>query len=273
MFNRPKSLIILPVWGAWDYVAKCVKSVVDNTIPEHYDICIIHNYNPYEDGEGDPTVNSFKIANLLPHDEIEVTVIFNDENKGVAKSWNQGLRHGMEHGGYDSFVLLNSDVIVFDQWLAHMRKLLNSERPPPCIQTFLSEGEGSDYEAYNRHCKQAEEKFVKGKGLNGPCFMLTRQCVESVGYFDEKFLYGFYEDADYLMRLRQLGATPIVAYKAFVHHFHAASRSRMPDFDSYRLSNKRYFETKWSVNMPESYDCKGFPSLSELRQAHGYVVS
>ena len=112
-----------------------------------------------------------------------------------------------------------------------------------------------------------------GSGISGPCFMLTHECISRVGFFDEGFRYGYYEDTDYLTRIRQAGQQPVIAGRSYIHHYHAKSRTRIKDWDEIQLANKRYFERKWAVHLPSSLDAKSFPTIKSLREEHGYLIS
>jgi len=281
---RSKTLIILPIYGAWDYVFECLKSVEQNTLNEHYDIFIQHNRNDLEDGEIEKKtgldiriiVEQFlrKTFNL---DEIDITYSYSTKNLGVAKSWNAGLQYGMNSNAnhYDSFLMLNSDVVVFESWLSWMRLILyNSEPTPYCIQTELTEGNIPDISQIRSIVKSVDpDNALKvGAGINGPCFMITRVGVSEIGIFDEQFEIGFYEDTDILMRIRLHHQEPIISAKSYVHHHHAKSRSSMKNFKNIAATNKRQFESKWSVCLPGSFDSKSFPKLKELQDKFGYSI-
>lgn len=285
----PKTLIICPVWGAWEWVEKALKSVRENTLPDHYDFALIINPNPQEDEELRARLDVatiehayYAMADLLPHDDIEVFFMPQAINKGVAPSWNLGIRHGMrsKEQFYDSYLLLNSDVEVWPMWLANMRHVMRTSRSPKdpsikpfCIQTELTEGGNPDHFEIIVAQRNSRAPLARpAHGINGPCFMLTRECIDAVGLFDERFIIGFYEDSDYLIRMRARRQTPIVSTRAYVHHHHAKSRSSIPHWHALQEMNKNRFERKHAVCLGGAFDAKSFPTIDQLRQQYGYVV-
>jgi len=275
-----KTLIVIPVYGAWDYLVKAFESIAKYTPVELYSIVLIYNPNP-EDSDitriADCPSIEFAIlslcSRLLPVNDIDVHVLPQRENQGVSKSWNIGIREGLAYKNayYDSFLFYNTDVVVFDQWLTSLREVMFASRPKPyCVQPILTEDGEPQPENILSKIKNRKPILELAPGLNGPCFMLSRECVQDIGLFDENYRYGFYEDTDYLMRIREFGQQPVTAMQAYVHHYHAKSRSGMKDWESIQRNNKRYFEKKWSVFLPGSLDCKTFPDIERLRVECGY---
>ena len=62
--------------------------------------------------------------------------------------------------------------------------------------------------------------------LSGFCLLLKKEAIQRVGYLDERFEVGNYEDVDYCLRLRQAGYELVVAEDTYVHHsLHRTFRS------------------------------------------------
>ncbi|MEW6056121.1 MAG: hypothetical protein AB1540_05855, partial [Bdellovibrionota bacterium] len=72
---------------------------------------------------------------------------------------------------------------------------------------------------------------------------------DKVGFFDEKFLIGGYEDTDYCYRLRKEGLAYGVSGAAFIHHFGSQTLGEFKKRgDKHAEHNRNYFISKWGVD-------------------------
>ena len=81
------------------------------------------------------------------------------------------------------------------------------------------------------------------------CVAMRRETLERVGFLDERFGVGMFEDDDYARRVRDAGYRIACARDSYVHHWRRAAFSAMPDDQYQRLfeRNRRAFEDKWGV--------------------------
>lgn len=268
-----KTLITCPIYGKWDYVNLMCQSLFENTEDEMYELYLFVNKRP-DETEGDVIKHLEHINKNIFEDKKDLFINISVNNLGVSKSWNRGIEFyesRKEKFGFDSVCFINDDIIVTDGWLSWMRVMMDIHREAYCIQTQITEGEATIEEINSTASKfkNLRAQGIATPGLNGCLFMLTERCIREIGRFDEQFEIGFYEDADYLMRIREAGGNPIVSLGSYAHHFCGVTRNSMDDFNQYAKKNKERFEIKWDVNLPHSFDTKSFPSLDSLRQKYG----
>jgi GT2 family glycosyltransferase len=81
------------------------------------------------------------------------------------------------------------------------------------------------------------------------CAAARRETLAAVGFLDERFDVGMFEDDDLSLSLRRKGCELFVALDAFVHHVGQASFTRLTDSQYLAIwaSNRRRFEEKWDV--------------------------
>jgi hypothetical protein len=86
------------------------------------------------------------------------------------------------------------------------------------------------------------------------CVMMPRSTFESVGFLDEKFNQGFFEDDDYCRRIEQIGLQIVCADDVFVHHHLSASFNLLSRAERQKLfnENRKIYESKWGRWQPRS---------------------
>lgn len=132
-------------------------------------------------------------------------------NLGVAASWNRML----DMTKNEAVVISNDDVVLGEHTF---RDLVSASAHSP----FVGDG-----------------WFL---------FAQTPECTVRVGYYDENFWPGYYEDSDYQVRLHRAGITRLERAAApYVHHQSATTEQLGEDWISaYREKNRLYFLEKWN---------------------------
>ena len=160
----------------------------------------------------------------IPAELISNTIIYNEpENLGVAASWNKIIKTCYyQESPVDHIIMLNDD-IVFGKDYNDVLKIVN-EYPN---YTFLN------------------------ANYFWAVFMISKDCVDDVGYFDENFFPAYFEDNDYARRMSQQyghieardrkiidSLNPIVKRNSSSIQKNAGLNSR------YSINSKYYFK-KW----------------------------
>jgi GT2 family glycosyltransferase len=125
------------------------------------------------------------------------------KNKGIAPSWNDGLR--MARGEY--LAVINDDIVVPKGWLGDTVK---------CFEEFIDVGVAAPRV---QHLPDPESGMeIKKSWFPGSCFMLSRDTIDKVGYFDEQFVPFNCEDLDYWIRVTNAGLHMARNYDVYVGH-------------------------------------------------------
>jgi len=282
---------VLPVYGCWEYVKKTLRSLSRNTDSEHYSLFIIHNPNSIDDGRledlmktGHPQIAVQRFFEDCYHeffkdDNVDVNISYNEKNRGVSASWNQGLEAAKQFEKavpvFDSFVILNSDVHLANDWLYFLRLAIQSNpKMPILVNPQLTEGDLPDGEISQNtvNCTKRPIWFGKAPGICGPCFFFSRSVLSKIGSFDTSFRYLWFEDLDFLTRLRAHGIQIVQSANSYVHHYGQKSSKDLDHMDDYKWENKRRFEKKWCVAFEGSFHSSFAPDISELRETCGFLA-
>ena len=185
----------------------------------------------------------------------DIRLIKNKSNMGFAGGCNQGMKAAS--GNY--FMLLNNDTIVTRGWLTNMVKLLVSDESIGMVgpltnstvgKQMISVPYGEDMEAM--HCF-AEEIATAADSipwrtlrLVAFCVLIRRSLVEEIGFLDEAFQIGNYEDDDFNIRALLTGKKLYICRNSFIHHFMNISfkKNNLPR-EQIMHRNKLILEKKW----------------------------
>ncbi|WP_340024896.1 glycosyltransferase family 2 protein [Paenibacillus sp. FSL K6-1096] len=241
-----KTSIIILTLNKLPLTIQCLESIKRNT-PEEHEIIIVDN------GSSDETVQ------YLKEHYPELKLIENQENLGFAKGCNQGgeLAEG------EAILFLNNDTVVPPGWLAPMLHALNSDSMAgmsgpvtnyisghQCIPVTYSELK--DMEAFAaEYCESKRGQVQEVRRLIGFCLLVKRSVLEEIGWFDERYGLGNYEDDDLCLRALQHGYKLLIALDSFIHHIGHASMGQESSFDLNTLleQNKKKAFQKWGSDI------------------------
>lgn len=90
--------------------------------------------------------------------------------------------------------------------------------------------------------------------VQGFCFCVKKEAVEKIGYFDEVYGMGTYEESDYNARADFLGFKAVWVKKAYVHHYGHASFKGVKAIQLLRhlLKNDKIWLNKMNSLTPEN---------------------
>lgn len=180
-YKNPRVSIIIAAHNRMDMTRECLDGILTNTT--NYELIFIDN------GCTDGT--SQYVKNRVP----SAMIIRNEENLGVPKARNQGIRAST----CDYLVIMDNDVFVKKGWLDDLFNGLKSEG-----------ADISGLEAWLLGASHSPVKMCATRGeifsyLGGACCLFKRKVFESVGLLDEGFSPAYYEDPDICVRAKQAG--------------------------------------------------------------------
>jgi len=212
-------------------------------------------------------------ATLLGDKINEVRFIRQTKNLGFAGGNNVGISEFLADESISHICLLNSDVIVSDFWLD---RLLRFDKPIIGCVTNKADGEQcipidfelrrGDYpvdapevayaKAFSSVQSFAEKRYrafedgLVNSDFTFFCALIHRDVFDRIGFLDEAFFPGGYEDDDYLIRARAAGFAPAVARDTFIFHWGSASFGQLSEdyFSENAKRNKAYLENKHGLS-------------------------
>lgn len=207
----------------------------------------------------------------------------NNEQKAVAASWNQGIKMAFEDPECEYVAVLNNDLILHARTLEHLMRFMDKTGYLMVTGDNVKDRMGID----SMVRLELPEPFtdfdtwrIEGWRAEGPdfsCFMLNRETIRVIGWFDEHFQGAYCEDQDYHARLSRARAhigkhndqmIPVerVHFKRLstAPYFHYASETIKRN-ESMRLDislkhgrNQAHYILKWGGEHPYVMDGGGF---------------
>lgn len=259
------SIVILTLNNR-DLTERCLNSIVRYTAVPYELICI-------DNGSTDGT------QHLLRHRE-NVRLVENRTNHGFAAACNQGIRASKG----DTILLLNNDTMVSHHWLENLIHALYSSSDigivgpvsnmvTPMQRLPMAYSTTETYHEFAKSFNIANPSLWRDTtALSGFCMLFRRQLIQRIGYLDEAFLRGGYEDIDFGYRTLKTGLRLLIAGDSHVHHEGNASFTHNSiDMAEWGGKNRRIFLRKWNFN-PErliyTLDELFFPGRSATGHPH-----
>jgi len=225
--------VVIPLYNQQAYTKICLESLHANSTGLDKTVVI-------DNGSSDGTAEYLAAC-------ADIQVISNSVNLGCAAAWNQGVK--ATHSEW--VVILNNDVIVSPDWLAGMIDF--AERNEfDIVSPAFREGEYNyEIKVYSREFVQKMASASRMGVAHGVCFMVRRQIFEKVGYFDENFRIGQFEDTDFFRRAKNNGFRLGTTGASFIHHFGSVTQNsirRNREASPYEAENRAYYRRKWSLS-------------------------
>lgn len=225
--------IIMPVWNNRKLVRQCVESIFKHT-DLSYSIIIIDNASErktYEYLEGLRTSHPDKIF-----------LIRNEKNIGYPKAVNQGIKKSSG----DYVCIINTDIIVFKDWLDEMIRVAESSKDIGIVNPSNNFGRKKPW---NRTYQQYADRMTQGKKGQfsetaspvGFCYLIKREVIDKIGLWDESYSPGYFEDTEYAIRAKRAGYKSVFAKGAFVFHFERSSFKKSGFNALFKQSEEKFY--------------------------------
>ncbi len=238
--------VIIPVYNAPEYVEMCMFALVNNTEKEDLGTIFL-----LDDKSNKTTSNLLDNLYKKYKDKVNVKVVHNKNNLGFIKNVNNGFKLSKEK----YVMLLNTDCFVSKNTVGKLMEHMEANEKiglicPICSNAANLTLEMFDGFSYTMMDKLLESKF---KGMNfdactvvGNCLMISRKCIDEVGYLDEIYGMGYGDETDYQFKSMEKGFEAKVAIDTYVFHKAEQSFNTTNKMRSERLEkNRKIFFDRW----------------------------
>ena len=219
-----KVAVLILTWNGQAVLPDCLQSLTPQLSSERT-LLVVDN------GSSDESVSC--VRQVCP----DAALIENGTNLGFSGGVNVGLRSLLRNPAPEVVVLLNQDTIVAPDWLEQLLEPFSDPAvgaagckllyPDGTIQhagayleypRLIAQHIGWHEHDHGQYDETSELEYVTGAAL-----ALRMSAIEQVGFFDEGYNPGYYEDSDFIWRLR--AAHYRILYTGSAHAVHQESSS------------------------------------------------
>ena len=248
--------IIIPIYNAPEWVKLCIYALIKNT-PKKY----INKIYLLDDNSDNYTKNC--LNNLKDKYGNIIKIETNKENLGFVKNVNKGLKLSIKDDNSDCVLLLNTDCLISKNTIPKLMEHINKDNNIGLICPVSSNAANLTLEmfegfSYTKMDELLEEKF---RGLSfdactvvGNCLMITKQCINKVGYLDEIYGMGYGEETDYHFKALKNGFKAKVAIDTYVFHKAEVSFGTSKAKQERLEKNREIFFSRWKEDYKKAYN-------------------
>jgi len=228
--------IIIPVWNQWSLTEACLLSVIQKT-KISFRFILVDNGSEEETRRG--------LEKIARDPALKTILLRNEKNLGYVKAINQGLVISTA-----PFVcLLNNDVVVTPGWLEKMISFAESRPDAGLVNCLQNDNPGrevpEDLGAFARAQIDRPHTWEELDHCSGNCLLIKREVIEKIGYFDEQFGLGHWEDNDYSRRAQQAGYRCLRLRDTYIWHHLASSFEKISRWREGIEKNRELFYGRW----------------------------
>jgi len=235
-----KILITTLFYNQVESSKRFLNSVFKNTDRDIYDLAILNN------GSTDETYN---YCEQLKQEYSNVYIYHNVENIGFPKGHNFLLKE-MDYSKYDYVVLANNDIEVYENWLNILIegcRHSNSYMVAPVNRVrgqLIVGGKLLNKEAKGEYVYLEEEK-KRIDWLQFSCVLIKSEVFGMIGFLEEAFGLGYYEDVDYCLRMKQANLPFSTLTNLIIEHYDGVTSKQILSKNKIMEKSRQYFCNKW----------------------------
>ena len=242
--NVPKTAIVIPFYNLPDMTDRCLESIFRTTPDTAREIILV------DDGSLEGCAEQLK-------SQRKIKLVRNGENTGYTAACNRGI--SAAEADSDIF-LLNNDTLLTDNAFFWLRMgLYESEQAGSagCVANHAANfqtafEDGRTEEEYVSFAKKnnvpMENPYRYQFLLSGYALLLKRDKLKEIGFLDERFWPGGFEDNDICLRMSLAGYRNVLCKNSFIIHWGEQSYGKDPvKYGEMREVNGERFFQKWAA--------------------------
>ena len=254
--------IVIPIWNQPELTKGCINSIKKHT-SYPYRIVAVDNASL--------TPTQEYLDSLKKEDNAGVAIIRNRENQGFVKAVNQGMR--FSDARY--VCIMNNDTIATDGWLGELIDILQKNSDigiiNPSSNTSCQFPGKLDIDTYAKTLKNLQGKYQELYTCRAFAMIVKRDVIDEVGYLDNTFGMGYFDDTDYCKRAQKLGYRTVRAKASYVYHMESQSFAKIKEKNEIFLENEKKFVSKWGRQLRVAYVLPGLGSPKEIERISSNV--
>lgn len=261
---KPASIVILS-YNTLDFTKETIRSIRDTCPKSAYELVLVDNAS--KDG-----------SLLWLKSQKDIILVANTENKGFPGGCNCGIKAASPN---NDIFLLNSDVTVPENALFTLRMGLYSDVKIGSAGAVTNHA--ANYQMIDEKRDSVEEYLELASKYNYPmenalemkswlvgfAMLIKRPVLEKVGYLDEIFNPGNYEDNDLGLRIALAGYLNVLCHNSFIIHYGSKSfvkdRTQIDKYGDLLGINRNKYKSKWKID-PDYFSYVRYDIASKIER-------
>ncbi|NWF64502.1 MAG: glycosyltransferase family 2 protein [Chloroflexi bacterium] len=245
----PRVSIIIPAFNSFSMTRDCVQSIYRAANHEDFEVILVDN------ASSDRTP---KWSRAFQKQHSNFKYFRMKRNIGFGPAVNYGIQNSQS----EFVVILNNDTLVADHWLERLLAVMDSDPAIGIVSpvtNYVGEGPQIHPDAANLPpdldaINAFSDKLSASPGVVYEpcrlvffCVLIRREVIDLIGYLDEGYEKGNFEDDDYCLRARMAGYVLAIAKHSFVfHHGSVTFKTNYISHSHYMEKNRIRFYSKAS---------------------------
>ena len=228
--------IIIPVWNEPRRTQECAESILANT---NYPYRIV-----FIDNASDAKTREY-LEGLRKR--ADVLIMRNEENVGFVKAANQGLAASRA----PFVVIMNNDTVTTAGWLEEMVGIAVRDKKigmvNPSSNNIGQRSERAKIDVYAASLAAHRGEYVEMGSCIGFCMLIKREVIQKIGYFDEVYAAGNFEETDCCRKAEAAGYISVRAKGAYVYHYMKSTFRRLSNYEEVFRANQDIYNRRWGT--------------------------
>lgn len=215
----------------------------------------------------------------------QLRYIVNKTNLGFSGSYNKGMK--LAQGEY--IIIINDDVYIPRETIKRLILLNSKNREYGIIGPVLNQRNSFTYQyakqsphisSYSKNelnkCedfsfklrKMFNNQIIGTDYITGCCWIMHKEILKDIGYFDENFKYGNYEDIDFCIRVSKkykIGLAPLYIDHGGIMGAHNSTTQQKIFLIKNLIKNLYYLNSKHGFKKTSTFLINGLIRLLFLR--------
>lgn len=191
------------------------------------------------------------VSDIFSHRRLE-------ERPALSSMWNEGIRDGFQRG-FDYVLVCNNDILFHPASIDALTERISKGDVGIATMHNVRGSIENPIDIFNFSVPEIEES----EHPDFSCFMITKECFDKVGEFDEIFNPAYFEDNDYHYRMKLAGLKAINYPGAIYYHFGSRTQNEALDTPAVPgplfVANSMKYQQKWG----------GMPGSEKHKQPYG----
>ncbi|HEY9704663.1 MAG TPA: glycosyltransferase [Allocoleopsis sp.] len=166
--------------------------------------------------------------------------IYNPKNQSFSHSMNLGLK--VATGEY-LIIIGNDGFPMHEGWIEQLTTVLEDL---PNVMIVAPVWDKPNFSVYKHLVLSETDNGAFMKMIPAVCWCMRKVDFDKIGYFDEQYIGGCYEDNDYCMRVLSIGGEIYVNKKCKIIHFLSQTIGKM-NVNKFMNDNNERFRKKWGL--------------------------